>query len=76
MHLLKPWRLLKDEGLMTGLRFLFNAATDHEIRRRVRSMRRLFDKYGEHLGAISLVGLREADVFPSFQKPELKSHIC
>lgn len=76
MHLLKPWRLLKDEGLAGGLRFLFNAATDHGIRCRVRSMRRLFDKYGEHLGAISLVGLREPDVISSFQKPESKSRIC
>ncbi len=76
MHLLKPWRLLKDEGFMSGLRFIFNAATDRVIRHRVQSMRRLFDKYGEHLGAISLVGSRETDVLASFQEPEPKARIC
>lgn len=69
MHLLKPWRLLNDEGLVSGLRFLFSAATDRGIRSRVQSMRRLFDKYQEHLGAISLVGVREPDVL-STSKPE------
>lgn len=59
MHLLKPWRVLQDEGLMGGLRFAFKLVTDRTIRRRVRAMRQLFHKYGEHLGAISLIGRRE-----------------
>jgi SAM-dependent methyltransferase len=62
MHLLKPWRVLQDEGLRGGLRFAFKMATDRTIRRRIFAMRRLFHKYGEHLGAISLVGRRESDV--------------
>ena len=67
MHLLKPWRVLQDEGLRGSLRFAFRMATDRTIRRRICSMRRLFHKYGEHLGAISLVGLREPDVLVSAQ---------
>jgi len=67
MHLLKPWRVLRDEGLRGGLQFAFRVATDRTIRRRIGSMRRLFHKYGEHLGAISLVGLREPDVVVSTQ---------
>jgi hypothetical protein len=61
MHLLKPWRVFQDEGLRGSLRFAFKMATDQTIRRRISAMRRLFDKYGENLGAISLVGRREAD---------------
>lgn len=61
MHLLKPWRVLQDEGLRGGLRFAFKVATDRTIRRRICAMRRLFHKYREHLGAISLVGRREPD---------------
>jgi cyclopropane fatty-acyl-phospholipid synthase-like methyltransferase len=62
MHLLKPWRVLQDEGLKGGLRFAFKMATDRTIRRRIFAMRQLFHKYGEHLGAISLIGRREPDV--------------
>jgi len=61
MHLLKPWRVLQDEGLMGSLRFAFKVATDRTTRRRVYAMRQLFQKYREHLGAISLVGRREPD---------------
>jgi hypothetical protein len=59
MHLLEPRRVLKDEGFCGALRFAFNVATRPMIRRRVVAMRRLFRRYEEHLGAISLVGQRE-----------------
>ncbi|MEO6982489.1 MAG: class I SAM-dependent methyltransferase [Edaphobacter sp.] len=59
MHLLEPRRLLQDEGLIGSLRIAFRVATRPELGSRVRSMRRLFAKYREHLGAISLVGKRE-----------------
>lgn len=58
MHLLEPRRLLQDEGLMGSLRIAFRVATQPDLGSRVRSMRRLFAQYGEHLGAISLVGER------------------
>lgn len=61
MHLLEPRRVLQDEGLRGTLRFAFNMATKPELRRRILAMRRLFRKYGEHLGAISLVGQREPE---------------
>ena len=67
MHLLQPWRVLQDEGLRGGLRFAFKIATDRTIRHRICAMRRVFHKYGKHLGAISLVGLREPDVLASAQ---------
>jgi SAM-dependent methyltransferase len=59
MHLLEPRRVLQDEGFCGALRFAFNVATRPMIRRRVAAMRRLFRRYEEHLGAISLVGQRE-----------------
>jgi SAM-dependent methyltransferase len=59
MHLLEPRRLLQDEGFIGSLRIVFRMATKPMLRRRILAMRRVFSKYGEHLGAISLVGQRE-----------------
>jgi hypothetical protein len=59
MHLLEPRRMLQDEGLGGCLRIAFNIATNSMLRHRILAMRRLFRKYSEHLGAISLVGQRE-----------------
>ena len=61
MHLLEPRRVLQDEGLRGSLRVAFNMATNPMLRQRILAMRRLFRKYGEHLGAISLVGQREPE---------------
>jgi len=58
MHLLEPRRLLADEGLMGSLCIGFRMAANPTLGQRVLAMRRLFHKYGEHLGAISLVGQR------------------
>jgi len=55
MNLLRPARLIADEGLWGALKFLGNAMTDGEARRRVRLMRRTFHKYRAHLNAISLI---------------------
>ena len=59
MHLLEPRRMLQDEGFIGALRIAFNIATNSMLRHRILGMRRLFRKYGEHLGAISMVGQRE-----------------
>ena len=59
MLLLEPRRVLRDEGFRGALRIAFNMASNPILRRRILGMRRLFRKYGEHLGAISLVGQRE-----------------
>jgi ubiquinone/menaquinone biosynthesis C-methylase UbiE len=56
MHLLEPWRMLRDEGLNGGLRVIFNMLTKTELRKRILGMRRLFQKYEKHLAAISIVG--------------------
>ncbi|MGB7189131.1 MAG: methyltransferase domain-containing protein [Acidobacteriaceae bacterium] len=56
MHLLEPGRLLRDEGIAGGLRIAFRAASNPALGKRILAMRRLFHKYSQHLGAISLVG--------------------
>lgn len=58
MHLLEPRRLLRDEGIAGASRIAFRAATNPALGKRILAMRRLFHKYGQHLGAISLVGER------------------
>jgi Methyltransferase domain len=61
MHLLESRRMLQDEGVGGCLRIACNIATNSMLRHRIVAMRRLFRKYGEHLGAISLVGQREPE---------------
>jgi SAM-dependent methyltransferase len=58
MDLLEPRRMLRDEGLSGCLRIAFNVMRDPNLRRRMATMRRVFSKYRDYLGAISLVGVR------------------
>lgn len=64
MHLLEPRRVIRDEGFFRTLRFLFNVATHAAARQRVRRMRGVFRKYGEHLRAISLVATKQCETAP------------
>ncbi len=59
MHLLEPNRLIQDEGLWGTFRFVGNVIRDKEARHRVKTMRKVFQKYEEHLGAIMLVGVKQ-----------------
>lgn len=58
MRLLKPGRLIQDEGLWGALRFAWNLCRDAEARQRVIAMRRVFWKYRAHVAAIMLVGIK------------------
>lgn len=60
MRLLKPSRLLADEGLAGALRFAWNLCRDAAARERVLAMRRIFEKYRPHLAAIMLVGIKRS----------------
>lgn len=55
MHLLRPRRLIADEGLGGALRIASNILRDGAARRRVLTMRRVFEQYRQNLRAISLV---------------------
>lgn len=58
MRLLRPRRLIEDEGLAGALGFLFRIARHRALRHRIGEMRRLFQRYEAHLGAIALVAVR------------------
>ena len=58
MHLLEPNRLIQDEGFWGALRFVGNVMRNKEARHRVKTMRKVFQKYEEHLAAIMLVGIK------------------
>lgn len=61
MHLLEPRRLVKDEGLLGAMRFIWNVARHKPARRRVLAMRRIFRKYRSHLAAIALVAVKQSE---------------
>lgn len=58
MHLLEPRRLLADEGLLGVARIACNLARRPAARARVKTMRRLFRRYMNNMGAISLVAVK------------------
>lgn len=55
MHLLRPKRLIQDEGFIGTLHVVKNVLRDAPARRRVLAMRRVFDQYRQNLGAIFIV---------------------
>ena len=57
-HLLKPRRLLHDEGLWGVLRLLGNVLRDGTARRRVIAMRSVIRRYQDRLAAIALVAVK------------------
>jgi SAM-dependent methyltransferase len=58
MHLLKPARMIADEGLLRTLKIVFNILTHPSARKRVLQMRSVFNRYETHLGAIALVAVK------------------
>lgn len=58
MHLLEPRRFVRDEGLARTFKFLLRVLKNPAARRRIRKMRSVFRKYGEHLAAITIVGVK------------------
>ena len=59
MHLLRPGRLVQDEGVFGALRLAKNLLLDTAARRRVLGMRRTFERYRENLAAIYLVAQKD-----------------
>lgn len=55
MHLLRLSRLIEDEGLKGTARIVWNMLRDGVARRRVLAMRRVFQRYEAHLGAVAIV---------------------
>lgn len=55
MHLLRPRRLIEDEGVLGALRLAKNLLLDRKARERVLAMRRVFERYRDNLSAIFIV---------------------
>jgi hypothetical protein len=55
MHLLRPRRLIQDEGALGAPRLAKNLLLDGKVRRSMLAMRRLFERYREALRAISII---------------------
>jgi len=56
MSLLEPGRLIRDEGMLGALRFVWNLLRDSEARRRVLEMRATFRRHRKQLGAVAITG--------------------
>lgn len=59
MHLLRPLRLIQDEGILGAARLARNLVLDGAARRRVLAMRRVFERYHSSLSAISIVARKD-----------------
>jgi SAM-dependent methyltransferase len=59
MHLLRPLRLLQDEGVVGTLRLAKNLVVDGPARRRVLAMRQVFERYQRNLSAIYIVAQKD-----------------
>ena len=55
MHLLRPQRVIQDEGLTGALKIAKNVAMNPAARRRILGMRRVFERYQAHLSAVFMV---------------------
>ncbi|MEM0940514.1 MAG: class I SAM-dependent methyltransferase [Bacteroidota bacterium] len=55
MHLLKPKRIIDDEGFLRTVKIVFNILTHPKERKRILTMRRTFKKYQDHLNAVAIV---------------------
>lgn len=55
MALLKPGRMVADEGVLGALRIMRNVARDKDLRERVTTMARTFKKYDRHLCGVAIV---------------------
>jgi hypothetical protein len=61
MHLLRPRRLVQDEGLFGALRLAKNVVCNGPARRRVRTMRQVFKRYRSNLSAIFIIAEKDMD---------------
>jgi len=61
MHLLRPLRLIQDEGVLGALRLAKNLLLDDVARERVLAMRWVFERHRRNLSAIYLIAQKDRD---------------
>jgi hypothetical protein len=59
MHLLRPLRLIQDEGILGTLKLAKNLMIDNAARRRVLAMRWVFERYRRNLSAIYVIAQKQ-----------------
>ena len=64
--LLEPRRMLQGEGIFRCLKIACNVLSDSALRRRILTIRKIFRRYREHLGAISIVGYEQSGLADRF----------
>lgn len=58
MSLLEPGRLIRYEGLLGALRFVWNLLRDSEARQRVLEMTAVFRRNRKQLGAVAITATK------------------
>lgn len=58
MRLLEPDRMLKDEGILRTMRIAWNIVRDSDARRRVQTMRAIFQRFRPNLKAVMIVATK------------------
>lgn len=58
MHLLKPARIISDEGILRTLYIVFNILRTPKARRRVLQMRAVFNRYRNNLCAVAILAVK------------------
>ncbi|MGE5191589.1 MAG: class I SAM-dependent methyltransferase [Deltaproteobacteria bacterium] len=61
MHLLERARLVRDEGWLRAIRFVWNVCRHASARRRVLAMRKIFRRHRDNLAAIALVAAKPCE---------------
>jgi len=59
MHLLRPLRVIQDEGILGTLKLVRNLILDDAARRRVLAMRWVFERYRQNLSAVYIVAQKD-----------------
>ncbi len=55
MHLLKPQRMIADEGIFRALKIGFNIITHPKAKKRILKMRKIFTKYEDQMTAFAII---------------------
>lgn len=58
MGLLKPRRLIKDEGLLRSARIIFNVVRTRPAHQRLQTLHQTFRSHADHLGAMTLIATK------------------
>lgn len=59
MHLLKPKRMIADEGIFRAMKIGFNLLTHPKYRKRIMGMKETFNNYQQYMNAVAIVARKK-----------------